>query len=352
MIKANLEFLVKFAGFPKQEACWEPAKNLPSFIVEYYQDKARYGLPLPTPTIKQTIKLENDTEIYHHLEWKATAGKKLQLKEGETLFDMNEDILSEEELQSTCNTRKVRDKRDRRHSAGILISAKPCGIIPHVDELFVSESINQVHGSIIEFLGNLDVEMRSKVKVWLFDDMCHLKPHSENPKNANQNEVTKHFANIVKAVDKFHFPCHKKSDKYCQENCNPNKELKKLNISKLNSPACEQAFKWLNQFKNLKTMNESRFKFFLLYMIDLHNLHIENRVDLVANPLNEKREHEVESLKSMNCMLQKEIDAKPVVNDNEDLIDDLVAGIGSKLTLEDSEKIMHWKTVIQNYQAG
>ena len=251
---------------------------------------------------------------------------------------MNEDILSEEELQSTCNTRKVRDKRDRRHSAGILISAKPCGIIPHVDELFVSESINQVHGSIIEFLGNLDSEMRSKVKVWLFDDMCHLKPHSENPKNANQNEVTKHFANIVKAVDKFHFPCHKKSDKYCQENCNPNKELKKLNISKLNSPACEQAFKWLNQFKNLKTMNESRFKFFLLYMIDLHNLHIENRVDLVANPLNEKREHEVESLKSMNCILQKEIDAKPVVNDNEDLIDDLVAGIGSKLTLEDSEK--------------
>ena len=73
-------------------------------------------------------------------------------------------------------------------------------------------------------------------------------------------------------------------------------------------------------------------------MIDLHNLHIENRVDLVANPLNEKREHEVESLKSMNCILQKEIDAKPVVNDNEDLIDDLVAGIGSKLTLEDSEK--------------
>ena len=37
-------------------------------------------------------------------------------------------------------------------------------------------------------------------------------------------------------------------------------------------------------------MNEARFKIFLLYMIDLHNLHIENRVDLAANPLNEKRE--------------------------------------------------------------
>ena len=83
-------------------------------------------------------------------------GEKLELKNGESLFDINEDVLSEEELKSSCNTRKVRDKRDRRHTAGILISAKPCGIIPHVDELFVSESINQVHGSIVEFLGNLD----------------------------------------------------------------------------------------------------------------------------------------------------------------------------------------------------
>ena len=199
---------------------------------------------------------------------------------------MNADKLSEAELISTCNTRKVKDKRERRHTAGILISAKPCGIIPHIDELYVSESINQVHGSIIEFLGTLDPEVRAKFKIWLFDDMCHLKPHSEKAKVANQNEVTKMFAELPKAVDKFHFPGHKKRDTYCQENCNPNIELKKLNITKLNSPACEQAFKWLNAFKNIKNMNESRFKFFLLYIVDLHNLHIEGNVDLIANPLN------------------------------------------------------------------
>ena len=172
--------------------------------------------------------------------------------------------------------------------------------------------------------------MRSKIKVWLFDDMCHLKPHSENPKNANQSEVTKHFADMVKAVDKFHFPVHKKTDKYCQENCNPNKELQKLNISKQNSPACEQAFKWLNEFKNLKTMNESRFKFFLLYVIDLHNLHIENRVDLIANPLNKKREGAINSREVK--VDEKEILVAEVIED----VDDLVMDNAFKLTLDEA----------------
>ena len=61
----------------------------------------------------------------------------------------------------------------------------------------------------------------------------------------------------------------------------------------VNSPACEQAFKWINSFTNLKSMNESHFKFFLVYLIDLHNLHIEGKVSLLANPLNENREVEI-----------------------------------------------------------
>ena len=36
-------------------------------------------------------------------------------------------------------------------------------------------------------------------------DMCHLKPHFENPKQADLNNVTRQFAGLVKAVDKFHF---------------------------------------------------------------------------------------------------------------------------------------------------
>ena len=78
----------------------------------------------------------------------------------EDLFDIDADKLCEDELRSSCNTRKTKDKRDRRHTAGILISCKPCGIIPHVDELFGSESIKQVHGSITEFLGTVKSETR------------------------------------------------------------------------------------------------------------------------------------------------------------------------------------------------
>ena len=37
-------------------------------------------------------------------------------------------------------------------------------------------------------------------------------------------------------------------------------------------------------------MNEPRFKFYLLYIIDLHNMHIEGQVQVKANPLNIDRE--------------------------------------------------------------
>ena len=90
-------------------------------------------------------------------------------------------------------------------------------------------------------------------------------------------------------MDKLHFPGHKKSEVYCQENCNPRTVLKELGMVQINSPACEQAFKWINKFKNLKTMNEARFKKFLLYLTDLHNLHIEGKISVVANPFNADR---------------------------------------------------------------
>ena len=114
-------------------------------------------------------------------------------------------------MRSSCNTRKLKDKRDRRHTAGIIIHAKPCGKIPHVDELFNCESINQVYGSVIEFLCNLDRNEMEKIKIWLFDDMCHLKPYSEKEKQAKQNEITSFFSMMPKAVDRFHFPGHKKT---------------------------------------------------------------------------------------------------------------------------------------------
>ena len=175
--KNKIEFLVKFAGFPFQEACWEPVTSLPTFIVEHYSVITNLGTPLPTPTVKKTVKNGSGTEIFQHLEWKTSGldSEALKLRDGESLFDIDQDKLEQDEILSTCNTRKVRDKRDRRHTAGILISATPCGRIPHVDELFGCETIQQVHGSIIEFLGNLNPENRAKFRVWLFNDIVSSK---------------------------------------------------------------------------------------------------------------------------------------------------------------------------------
>ena len=195
--------------------------------------------PLPGPIVRRT-KQVGSNEIFLDLEWSSKHSSKDTFA-SEDLFSLNADELCAEAMKSTCNTRKVRDKRDRRHTAGILISAKPCGIIPHVDELFGCESIKQVHGSIIEFLGSCSSDIRDKLKLWMFDDMCHLKPHSEKEHVRNQSTVTEEFALLAKCVDKFHYPGHKKTDSYCRENCNPNTVLKKIGINEINSPACEQA---------------------------------------------------------------------------------------------------------------
>jgi hypothetical protein len=150
-----------------------------------------------------------------------------------------------------------------------------------------------------------------------------LKPYSEKDANRNSSDISEMFASLSKAVDKFHFPGHKTTDLFCRENCNPKTELKKLGISEVNSPACEQAFKWINKFKNIKSMNESHFKFFLLYVIDLHNLHIEGKVATVANPLNPNRSMEILVSQVDNLTIDKKNESKkddvdPIDNKNSD----------------------------------
>ena len=58
-------------------------------------------------------------------------------------------------------------------------------------------------------------------------------------------------------------------------------------------------------------MNESHFKFFLLYLIDLHNLHIEGRVSTLANPLNENRDIELIANDIGKINLVEKIDLEP-----------------------------------------
>ena len=140
----------------------------------------------------------------------------------DSLFNLDTSEDSEVSALSSCNTRKDRDKRSRRHTMGIFIIASPCGIVRCFRELFGSESCSQTYGIFIEFLSSLTKEERSRITHCYYDDMCHLKvnkcrwcsarclffdfqPFSENPERAEQNEVTRFFAGIKKYVDFFHF---------------------------------------------------------------------------------------------------------------------------------------------------
>ena len=106
--------------------------------------------------------------------------------------------------------------------------------------------------------------------------------------------------NIFKVVDKLHFRGHKGA--YCFENCNPSDVPE---IKNVNTVVCEQVriikivfddkaddyifdlfktFNWLNKYKACKSMNESHFFFFLLYVADLHNLKIEEKLRVMCRP--------------------------------------------------------------------
>ena len=190
----NNKFLIKWSGFVEEASTWEASENVPKFIQKYYkEDNSRLGTKLPNPKIKYSKKVGN-TE-YHFLSWEGVGG-------GEWLKEDFFEILGEDgetvsiNIENECNTRKSRDKRTRAHTAGLFVAVKPCGTVVLVDELYGCESISQVYGIMIEWLGNLS-DMKT-IQIVLYDDNCHLGAYSENPAKANRNEVTKHFASLGK----------------------------------------------------------------------------------------------------------------------------------------------------------
>ena len=107
----------------------------------------------------------------------------------------------------------------------------------------------------------------------------------------DQSEMTSVFANLKKAVDKLHFRGHRGS--YCHEFCNPH-DIKEL--EGVNTPVCEQTFSWLNKYNNCRNMNEARFYFFFLYLIDLRNLSKEKKVIIhYRNTKSSRYQYSVES---------------------------------------------------------
>ncbi len=102
------------------------------------------------------------------------------------------------------------------------------------------------------------------------------------------------MAGMEIVVDKMHFRGH--TDQWCKRYCNPNDfdELQKVTCCRsvmimyiytyaaltyllshclqVDTEICEQTFSWLSRYTRItKHMNKPHFKFYVLYLCDLHN---------------------------------------------------------------------------------
>ena len=148
--------------------------------------------------------------MYYYLSWEGEDNQDGQWV-GQSFFDLaSEDgeIVSQLEDDQSCNTKKTKDKRDRRHTVGIMVGTKPCGTVVLFDELYGSESLTQVYGMLVEYLSRLPKKGRDSLQNILYDDACHLKKFSENENRAKLNEYKKFLADIPKYVENYHFKNH------------------------------------------------------------------------------------------------------------------------------------------------
>jgi hypothetical protein len=178
------KFKIKWVGFPEEFATWEDKDTVPKFILKYYLDNPlNLGKTLPNPTIKAT-KVIGDSEIYL-LSWDGEESRQWLHEDFFKILDDFGDVMSAA-VETSCKTRKSRDKRENGHTVGVLVGAMPCGTVVFIDELYGSESISQVYGILLDFYSKLSDN--SELKILLYDDTCHLKRFSENPDIANRNQ--------------------------------------------------------------------------------------------------------------------------------------------------------------------
>ena len=113
--QSQIIWKVKWLGFPHEQSTWEPADNIQPWILAYYEGHPeRLGMPLPEPKIKYSKRAGD--EVYHYLSWEGGEDHASRWV-GQSFFTLaSEDgeIVSQLEEDRSCNTKKTKDKRDRR----------------------------------------------------------------------------------------------------------------------------------------------------------------------------------------------------------------------------------------------
>ena len=248
---------VKWQGY--EDTTLEPKENIPRILVELYEI---YG----------SAKMENEVLKYFESAGKKYVHIKVKINNEEqedlilpaSAMEVDEQAyLIPSPAHVECNTEKTK-KRFYHRTGGILVMAKPCGIILHASEIFGAEAISTVAESIEKTLQDVS----NKIQWLIYDDACHLCKHCRNRLNV--------YPNINKCgmkVDRFHFDNH--VDPWCKLNMNPDDCP---DLDDVNTMVMEQTFSWIKGFSSsLKYMKRANFKFMLLDVIDRHNEEINDR---------------------------------------------------------------------------
>ena len=225
----------------------EPRENIPRIMVELFE---RYGSSEAQIEILETKTVNGIDYITVSCREETFTLTACSLQVSENAYFMkNID-------EHSCNTEKTKSRFYHR-TGGILVMAKPCGIIVSLDEIFGGESVSQVAEVIESYLENCGYEPQCIV----YDDACHLKRH------VGCRHVYPMLEKVEMRIDRFHFQNH--VDPWCIANMDPSKSLFLKNV---NTEIMEQIFAWVKGYaSSLRYMNSYNLKFFMLDIVDRHN---------------------------------------------------------------------------------
>ena len=263
--KNKTQYYISWLGY--SEKTWEFSENIPKIYRDFYDKSGKKEIKIPEPRIRHVKNSGKDR--YALLRWE-------NYDADDEYVNVKDLILPDhdEQEEESCNTKKHLGRRYYRRTAGLMVGAWPCGVVPFVEELYGSESLTQVHGHLCNFLDS-GKEILDKLETIFYDDACHMWKFMTKKERMAYSEAATRLGKLEMMVDFFHIKNH--TDKFCHENLNP--YTIKEHLKDINSNICEQTFSWLNRFMQTKPMNRARHLWFFIYLLDRHNLKKEGRLD-------------------------------------------------------------------------
>ena len=203
------------------------------------------------------------------------------VKEGK---DVGQSLPANDSSASGCCKKERNVNRYYNRTAGIAAIVRPCGIVVNFCEMYTCESMTQMYLFVALTFGHGDHIKR--LKYLGYDRSCALEPFLQNRLKEGAYFDKFLLKNVKFLVDRFHVAKH--TELCCMPPLNPlckyHPDLPEFSeLTGCNTQSAEQAFRWLNRFKNgLRHMSRYKFNLFLYTMIDTHNRFREENLVLCS----------------------------------------------------------------------